>query len=72
MLTLFQHMYMCFESQVIAHDVKPKFVIFFFAYAEYRMVIVDNSLSLLLVYFMCIDGCHIYLGVKISSYVPML
>jgi hypothetical protein len=57
------------ESQVIAHDVKPEFVNVF-VYAEFRVVNVDISLSLVRVYFIYIDGCLIYLGVNRSFYVP--
>ena len=34
------------------------------------MVNVDISLSLLHVYFVCIDGCILYLSVNHSFYVP--
>jgi len=60
-----------FESQVIAHDVKPGFVNFFFSfvYAELHVVKIDISLSLLCVCFIC-DECLIYVGVNHSFYVP--
>jgi hypothetical protein len=34
------------------------------------MVNVDISLSLLCVYFICVNGCLIYIGVNLSFYVP--
>jgi len=69
-VTLLKCMYTCFlESQIIAHDVKPE-IVNFFIYAEFRLVNVDIPLSLLRVYFICIDVCLIYLGVNRSHYVP--
>lgn len=42
----------------------------FFVYAEFRMINVDISWSLLCVYFICIEGCLIYFGVNHGFYVP--
>jgi hypothetical protein len=66
--------YMCIyflKSQVIANDVKQG-VREFFVYAEFQMVNLDISLSLLRVYLICVDGCLIYIGVNSSLYVPKL
>jgi len=57
-----------FELQLIAHDVQTGFVNFFFSfvYTEFWLVNVDISLSLLSVFFICVDECLIYIGVNCS------
>jgi hypothetical protein len=59
---MLQYMHIFFESQVVARGVKT--VREFSVYAELRVVNGDISLSLLPVYFICVDG------MDRSCYVP--